>query len=297
MATSAFPAVTPSEQPDSSGLTHTDVEAWLVQSVATLCAAAPDAVQVPDLPTDCPSVHLEDPDDVEVLVALCQRQSPPAVYFRTTVFDERDLEDALERIGLQEHSRLESMVGQAAFAQVAVMAGGVLHTVTALNDELVLVRVQALAEAVDSGALADRRRPHDPLEAYRGTLTSLPETLREDLDFIRSGTNERARRTYALEVFLRVHPDAGPTPSSPVRGEISAAAERAWTWWRRSGRPARTQALREQLPELAPRVTGTRLDERKASAKALLTELDDLAVTTELIEELARATPTTPALL
>ncbi len=192
--------------------------------------------------------------------------------------------------------------GAPCYALAAAVVDGIRYLLAATAEW-----VTALDQAVDAALrTADtRNRAADAaadaawaaelaaLEAIRArldrALDGLVDALQTDEEFLTSaGRADTTRRAYA-HALLRERSGVDDLPAD-VRGQASAAAETAWRWWKTTGRPARTAALRDKIPGLTghPDLTGT-LAQRRATAKRLLTDLDPAAVTPDLVEELARS--------
>jgi len=143
---------------------------------------------------------------------------------------------------------------------------------------------------------ADREAWHEEFDqavameqaALAAELQGLELTLLNEPEFW-GCRQEPARRRFAHALIARAVGADGELDAR-VRGEVSAAAERAWRRWRTEVVPERERVLRERLPELAndPALRLPRLEARVKAARHILTILDEHAATPALADELAR---------
>ena len=250
---------------------HTDVDdvtAWVEQAAEQLHRARPEAVRIPALPESETRVILEDPAAITLLAELAEATSAPAFYTQSFVLDEAELERPLRRLGVEEADALTPFLGHPTEAALSVIVSGVVHTVIACS-----TRWRQALEAAEVAALADgtygrRWERVDETGPFRDTLEGLTDLLKSDEQFLTQATNEQLRRSHAGAVVTAAHPDhVGDLPVQ-VRGRIAACAAEAWAWWRTTGRPARTQALREVLPDLVGDVAGGTLEDRRTCGPA-----------------------------
>ncbi|NHA69975.1 hypothetical protein [Phycicoccus flavus] len=273
------------------------LEVWLEQAATELHAAVPVAVRIPGVPAGGPQVLLEDPAAVALLSDLARASNAVVFYTCAFALTDDELERHLRRLGLESSDTLATFVGTPVDAAVSVVAAGVVHTVSARSRLWQHALEAAEVEALVDGSYGLRWEPVDEIAAFRETLNGLADRLKGDEDFLTSATNEQLRRQYATAVVHHAHPDHDGELSVQVRGRIAAAAASAWSWWTKTGRPERTQALRVRLPELVDDVAGGTQAERKASALEILRRIDAAAVTSDLVSTLAKMAPRHPPVM
>jgi hypothetical protein len=176
---------------------------------------------------------------------------------------------------------------------LAVAASGVLHRL-----DVFAARWRATTQAAEIAAMVDGSYghnwgPRDQLGPYRECLDTFADRLREDEQFL-SCSNDVTRSRYATALLRSQVPHAPEDLPWAVRVRLVTAVTDALTWWRQTGRPAREQALRERLPDLADDLGGGTLAQRRATARAVLNRIDSLAVTSDLVDTLARISPPHP---
>lgn len=271
-----------------------DVISWLEAAARSIEVEAPGIHRFPAVPEGGVQVSLDDAAALGVLVDLV-RATKPAVYY-TQIFNytERDLASELRGFGLEESDALNGLLGQPVQASVVVVAGGVTHRLDVLAARWRATTQVAEVAAMVEGTYGAHWETRDELGPYRACLDGLADQLREDEQFFASCTNDVARRRYATTLLRAQVRDAPEDLPWAVRGRVLTAVTDALTWWRQTGRPARMQALRAKLPDLVDDVAGDTLAQRKATARTVLEHIDPLAVTSDLVETLARMAPRHP---
>ena len=300
-----------------------NVEAWFDKVVARLSAAGLKVIHRLPNPLDLPIVvYYGDEDEdladfFDVLTALNVR----VAFAELTITDVDDLcvlRERLRRVRerqggyLGETDEDESLLaplaeqlGAASAAQVVVVCGGVAHLLRVpaswFVDAHMTVEVMEMALDHDDGHVdleAERACAQedadaaDVIDRITCALDGLEQRLSADDHFHAEGTSENSRRRYA-QADVRQHARVNELPQG-VRGAIASAAEAAWTSWRLTGQPKRQAQLARCVVELVsdPSLTGT-LEQRRRAARALLVEIDSLAVTAEVVDKLARASAET----
>ena len=271
-----------------------DVIGWLEEAAQMIEAEAPWIHRFPAIPDAGAQVSLDDAGALGVMVDLVRATKPPVYYTQVFQYTERELARELRRFGLDESEALNGLLGQPVQASVVVVVEGITHRLDVLAARWRTTSQAAEVAAMVAGAYGAEWEPRDELGPYRTCLDALADQLREDEHFFASCTNEVTRRRYATSLVRAQVPEAPEDLPWSVRGRVLAAVTDAVTWWRQTGRPARVQALREKLPDLVDDVAGDTLAQRKATARSVLEQIDPLAVTSDLIETLARMAPRHP---
>lgn len=271
--------------------------------------------RLPVLPKAMPAVEFDGLEELEDFLSALEAVAPRVVYADTLDYDDAAFEADLGRMESAAEdghgvdgadalrAQLKAAVDTPSGAALLFLADGVGHRVRMVDDTLHSLRMPVLiAESAQRQAwrsagfvdvAAERRKER---ERFAPVVDGLEQRLREDEEFLATGTSDVLRRAYAQQLVLRESRES-EIPAH-VRGEISAAAEGAWRWWRATGRPARGKALLERVPDLAghPSLVGvSTLEERRRAARALLEEVDPLGASPATADALARAAGTRPA--
>lgn len=296
-----------------------ELPGWLAAVTRRLSSAG--IVVVDRLPAggDLPVVSFDGPAEDDDFVVLLRALGVKVVYAQVSAWGQPDLQELQARLrrarpaaagqaGADLLAAAAEREGEPALAVLVAIAGGVEHRLCArpawwrdLQADLAGVEGgEARAIPVSAGTAPGREVPApaaagagrlapgaDLYERARDALDRLSERLHDDETFLATCTSEPLRRRYAQQVVKEM---AGATQLPPdIRGAASAHAETVWQWWISRGRAAREAALRARLPELArdPTLIGG-IEDRRRAARVLLQNLDPLAVTAELVDELAR---------
>lgn len=287
-----------------------------VEWLQAWCATAPAGVTVLErLPVGgCMSLCAYEPveEDAEFREALAASRSP-LVYASVDYWSDDDAAPMLaglgpdldddwagpERAGHLVRVRLvRERTAAAAESQCSAVVGfavdGIWHQMRVEAPWMRALRIEG--GVLRRQADADRQAWHVEFDqaiameqaALAAELQGLELTLLNEPEFW-GCRQEPARRRFAHALIARAVGADGELDAR-VRGEASAAAERAWRRWRTEVVPERERALRERLPELAndPALQLPRLEARVRAARHILTSLDEHAATPALADELAR---------
>jgi hypothetical protein len=300
--------------------TSSEIERWRDSLITRARSAGLIVVDRTPFGGAQPIVRFEGPDEDDDFFALLTAVKPQILYADLLIWDEDEIQAVeellagdddldefdeapaagLERDGLL--SRAREHLNEPFGAAVVFIADGVQHHLVSYADWHAVLSVEAHTAAARLQAAThevrdehrnlwaeQRERERAAIEQLQPTVETLEALLRADEAFVGGGGSDTIRRQYAQQL-LRTLTGWNDELPNPIRGAVSTAAESAWRWWRAEGKPARVTELRGRLPELAAHATliGT-LAQRRRAAQALLSDLDPLGTTPDLVDELARA--------